>query len=172
MDSLERFVKENRKNLDRYEPSDRVWEQIEGQKILISRKLIISVSAAAILFVVISSAMLLYTSAQRKTRMSGIPGELREMEYFYNSMASTLYLKAKPMLTGHPEIEKELENDLQRIDKICIEIKRDLNDNVDNQEVIEALIQNYIIKIHILEDMLRILNENEDNTEKQKDNEL
>jgi CRISPR/Cas system-associated endonuclease Cas3-HD len=94
------------------------------------------------------------------------------MEIFYNSMASTLYLQAKPMLTGQPEIEKELDNDLARIDNICSEIKKDLEDNVANQEVIEALIRNYTIKIHILEDMLRILNENENKTEKRKYNEL
>ena len=94
------------------------------------------------------------------------------MELFYNSLANTLYLQAKPMLTSQPDIEKELENDLQRIDNICSEIKNDLKDNVSNQEVIEALIQNYTIKIHILEDMLRILKENENKPEKRKSNEL
>jgi len=172
MDRLEKFVRENREKLDMYEPSPRIWERIEGKNVLISKKLLIRLSAAAVITLVLAGSMFLYTNANRKNRISGLPDEIREMELFYNSMASALYMKAKPMLTGQPEVEKELENDLQMIDRICIEIKEDLKDNVDNQEVIEALIQNYTIKIHILEDMLRILNENENHTEKQKSNEL
>jgi hypothetical protein len=172
MDKLERFVRENREHLDIYEPSPEVWEKIEGKRIYISRKLLLSISAAAVLTLILGTAMIIYSSANRKNRLSGLSGEIKEMEMFYNSMANTLYMQAKPMLTGQPEIERELDNDLQRIDNICIEIKKDLKDNVDNQEVIKALIQNYTIKISILEDMLRILNENENNKEKQKPNEL
>jgi hypothetical protein len=43
---------------------------------------------------------------------------------------------------------------------------------VANQEVVEALIQNYRIKIRLLEDMLIILKENENNPEKSKSYEL
>jgi hypothetical protein len=172
MDSLEKFVKENREQLDMYEPSPGVWGKIDGKRIYISKKLLISLSAAALLTLVLGTAMIIYSSANRKDRLYGLPGEIKEMELFYNSMANTLYMQAKPMLTSQPEIEKELQNDLHRIDKICIEIKKDLKDNADNQEVIKALIQNYSIKISILEDLLRILNENENNKEKQKSNEL
>ena len=172
MDSLERFVKENRDALDRYEPSSEVWEKIAGRKVIFNRKLLVRLSAAAVIALVIGTAFLLYASESRKNKLYYISGEVKEMELFYNSMASTLYMKAKPMLTSQPEIEKELENDLDRIDNLCNEIKKDLKDNVANQEVIEALIQNYTIKIHILEDMLRILNENENDTEKRKSNEL
>lgn len=172
MDRLERFVRENREKLDMYEPSPGVWEKIEGKKIFISKKLFISLSAAAVLTLVLGTAMIIYSSAYRKNRLSDLSGEIKEMELFYNSLANTLYMQAKPMLTGQPEIERELKNDLNRIDKICLDIKKDLKDNIDNQEVIEALIQNYTIKISILEDMLRILNENENNKEKQKSNEL
>ena len=172
MDSLEKYIKENREKLDRYEPSQGVWERIDSPKSSIRAKLIYSIAAAAVLIFVIGAALFLYSSDNRKERLSGIPAEVREMELFYNSMVNTLYLQARPMLTGHPEVEKELENDLARIDEICVEIKNDLKDNVSNQEVIEALIRNYTIKVHILEDMLRILKENENNTEKPNPNAL
>jgi hypothetical protein len=172
MDNLERYIRENREKLDLHEPSPGVWEKIEGRRIFLSGKLLVIVSAASILALVMVSAIVLYSSASRKSNLTYLSEEVKEVEMFYNSMASTLYTQAKPMLTSQPEIEKELENDLARIDNICKEIKKDLKDNVDNQEVIEALIQNYTIKIHILEDMLRVLNENENNTEKRKSNEL
>ncbi len=40
------------------------------------------------------------------------------------------------------------------LDVLFKELKEDLNDNADNHEVIEAMIQNYSIKLEILEDML------------------
>jgi hypothetical protein len=172
MDNLERFVRENREKLDRYEPSPAVWEKISGSTVFIKRKLLIRLSAAAVLTFIIGTAILLYSSSNNKQKLSGLPAEVREMELFYNSMANSLYLQARPMLTGQPEVEKELKNDMERIDNICKEIKKDLNDNVANQEVIEALIQNYTIKIHILEEMLSMLKENEKVNEKPKSNEL
>jgi hypothetical protein len=47
-----------------------------------------------------------------------------------------------------------------------------LKDNISNQNVVEALIQNYRIKIHILEDMLTVLKENDTIPEKMKSHEL
>jgi CHASE3 domain sensor protein len=172
MDSLERFVRENREKLDIYEPSPAVWEKIAGRKTFPAGRFLVRLSAAVLLAAVIGTAFLIYNSENRKNKLSELTSEVKEMELFYNSLASTLYTQAKPLLTSQPEIEKELENDLARIDEICAEIKKDLKDNVSNQEVIEALIRNYTIKIRILEDMLRILNENENNTEKRRSNEL
>jgi hypothetical protein len=53
-----------------------------------------------------------------------------------------------------------------------VEIKKDLKDNISNQDVVEALIQNYRIKIRILEDMLTVLKANENNPEKKKSHEI
>ena len=80
--------------------------------------------------------------------------QLKETEIYYNNLVNSLYREATPLLTGNPEIKKELTTDISHLDSICIEIKKDLKDNVANQEVVEALIQNYRIKIRLLEDML------------------
>jgi hypothetical protein len=87
-------------------------------------------------------------------------------------MINTLYDEAKPLLTVRPEVEKELDSDMARIDSICTDIRNDLKDNVDNQEVIEALIRNYRIKIKILEDMLLILKKSEDENSKKESHEI
>ncbi|HAM10742.1 MAG TPA: hypothetical protein DCP74_10825 [Bacteroidales bacterium] len=76
------------------------------------------------------------------------------------------------MLATNPELKKELNNDLLQIDSIYADLKKDLKDNIANQEVVEALIRNYTIKIKILEDLLAILRESETNAEKNKSHEL
>ena len=98
--------------------------------------------------------------------------QLRETEIYYNNLANTLYREATPMLSKNPEVERELLTGISQLDSICIEIKKDLKDNIANQEVIQALIQNYRLKIRLLEEMLSVMKENEDNNEKKLHNEL
>ncbi len=98
--------------------------------------------------------------------------QLKETEIYYNNLVNSLYKEAAPLLTNNPELKKELNTDMSHIDSICTDIKKDLKDNISNQEVVEALIQNYRIKIQILEDMLTVLKENENNPEKKKSHEL
>ena len=80
--------------------------------------------------------------------------QLKETEIYYNNLVNSLYKEATPLLTNNPDVRKELNNDLSHLDSICIDLKKDLKDNISNQEVVEALIRNYRIKIRILEDMV------------------
>jgi hypothetical protein len=176
MDNLEQFIKENRDKLDQHEPPRRIWRGIKSN--ISGRRTIIPVwlSAAAVVIVVIGSAIILYSLYQIKnnnyyTGNAGQPG-LKETEIYYNTLVNSLYNEAKPLLTGQPDIAKELRTDMAQLDSICIDIKKDLKDNVANQEVIEALIQNYRIKLQLLEDMLNILKQDESNPEKSKNHEL
>ncbi len=83
-----------------------------------------------------------------------------------------MYTEADPLFTGNPELKQELTDDISHLDSIFYDIKKDLKDNASNQEVISALIQNYRIRIRILEDMLEILREDENNPDKTNGHEL
>jgi len=65
--------------------------------------------------------------------------------------------EVKPYLTQYPSVEDELNTDLSELDSIYVSLKHDLKDNIANHEVIEAMIQNYRLRINILEDMLMFL---------------
>jgi hypothetical protein len=168
MDKLEEFIKANRDDLDRYNPSSGNWDKIQkalGKK---HRPLWRWVSVAAMLAVILSGYLVLTGKHHRTVKDQTIVSvtdngikQLKESEIYYNNMANTLIKEASPLLTSNPEIKKELDSDISHLDSLCSEIKKDLKDNAANQEVIEALIQNYRIKIQLLEDMLTILKENE-----------
>lgn len=172
MDKLEDFIRENRQGLDQRSPSPEIWDRISGHGYHSARRrMLIRVSSAAMIAIIMGTAVLFYSRGSRmavisRTRdeeiMKANPG-LREAEIYYNTMYNSLLNEASPLFTSNPEVEKELINDLSQVDSICISIKKDLKDNVSNQEVIEALISNYRTKIRILEDMLKVLKENENN---------
>jgi hypothetical protein len=98
--------------------------------------------------------------------------QLKEAEAYYTSQINNLCQEAEPMLTANPDLQEELNSDIAQIDSIYADLRKDLKDNIANQEVVEALVRNYTIKIKILEDMLEILRENENNGEKNKSHEL
>ncbi len=170
MDRLEEYIRKNREDLDRHTPSQAVWNRINRnmRKGRINRTR--WMTAAAMIIVIFTTAALFYLGEDKRNFgvinrnedaliMKANPG-LKETEIYYNNLVHNLYSEATPLLTGYPDLEKELLSDMSQLDSICTDIKKDLKDNVANQEVIEALINNYRIKIHILEDMLSILNEN------------
>jgi hypothetical protein len=182
MDKLEEHIRKNREDLDRYIPSKAVWKNIDKQinkKRFPLRKVL---SLAAMFVIILSTSVVLIKSGLLNKNGAGTESgisddgrgssQIRETEIYYNNLVNSLYREAKPLLTGSPEIQKELTTDISHIDSLCIEIKKDLKDNVSNQEVVEALIQNYRIKIRLLEDMLTILKENENDPEKVKGHEL
>jgi hypothetical protein len=182
MDKLEEHIRKNREDLDRYSPSSLSWKRIR-RKIKNGKTPARNwISIAAMIIVILGTALVFIKSDTLRTGMgfakragsTETPQNtlLRETEIYYNNLVNSIYTEAKPLLTANPEIQKELVTDISRLDSICSDIKKDLKDNVANQDVVEALIQNYRIKILLLEDMLTILKENENNPEKEKSHEL
>jgi len=179
MDNLEEYIRKNREELDQYTPSQDIWQGIRRNMAKGRSFYIKWISAAAMITVIFATAALFYVGERRKYAaevIDTIPGAdmemLSETEIYYNTQVTDLYRQASPVLTRYPEIEKELAVDMAHIDSICTDIKKDLKDNISNEEVIEALINNYRLKISILEDMLELINEKETDTAKKEDHEL
>jgi hypothetical protein len=182
MDNLEEYIRKHREEMDMYKPSSAVRRRIrKGLKNGKTRGYR-WISIAAMIAIIFGTAAVFFRQGYRLSlkperdgsyqTMIKAGSELKEAEIYYNSLANSLYREAKPMLTKNPEINTELTADITHIDSICSEIKKDLKDNVANEDVIEALIQNYRIKIRLLEDMLEILKQNEENPEKSNSHEL
>jgi hypothetical protein len=181
MDKFEEHIKRARQDLDMYNPPSELWNKIE--KGLKKEKSINWkwLSVAAIVIVVLGFATLLLKPSfniKNNNEISNADGnnpvtpQLSETEIYYNNLVSALYREAAPLLTTNPEINKELTEDLSRLDSISSDIRKDLKENIANQEVVEALIQNYRIKIRLLEDILNLLKENDGNPGKSKKYEL
>ena len=172
MDKFEQHIKKIRQDLDLYNPPSDLWSRIEKELKKDKSNKWKWISVAAMVILVLGAAILIKPSFKQSINNQGLGNaeglnlaspQLGETEIYYNNLVRSLYQEAAPLLTTNPEIEKELNDDLSRLDSICSDIKRDLKDNVANQEVVEALIQNYRIKIRLLEDILNLLKENDDN---------
>jgi DNA primase len=168
MEKLEDFIRHNREGIDQRDPSPEVWKGIRRNLHRRRSGVMERFAAAAIIIVVVTAAVFQYTKGNkdgslnhREALLMKNNPQLRETEFYYNNLINSLYNEVVPQLTGYPDIRKEFLHDMSQIDSICTDIKKDLKDNVSNQEVIEALINNYRIKIQILEEMLDQLRQNE-----------
>jgi hypothetical protein len=181
MDRLEEQIRQKREQLDRHTPPADIWEKI--RKKLKKGKPVSQrwISIAAMIVVILGTAIILFSPAhllsgpdnkENTDRLTQNDPQLRETEVYYNSLVHSLYNEAAPLLTNNPDIKKELNYDMSHLDSICADLKKDLKDNISNKDVVEALIQNYRIKIQILEDMVAVLKENQHKPEKKKSHEL
>jgi hypothetical protein len=168
-DRLEEFVRSHQQEFDIHEPDPALWGRIE--KLAAPKKVILwryYLSRAAIIVFLIGASLI----GQRVWMKNGqhlakqdaeielnIP-ELQEAEMYYTGMINAKMEEVKPLLLKNPSLQKELNTDLTELDSVYKSLKNDLKDDIANQEVIEAMIQNYRLRISILEDMLSFLEDN------------
>lgn len=176
-DRLEQFISNNRDQFDLYEPDEKLWAGIESRlhqkrSFRIGWKGVVW-RAAAVLIIFGASFMLQEYLHQRRGLLSDkkenrimreIP-ELQEAELYYTSLLNKKIRQIEPLISEYPELGETLQLDLSELDSIYDELQKDLRDNIANDEVVEAMIQNYILKIRILEDLLEYMDETSINDE-------
>ena len=179
-DNLEKFVRANNAEFDFQEPEPELWQGIEKAikpKKVIPWKYYLTRAAVIILLVaatLVAQRVWMIREENRPARVSDVEieiPELQEAEMYYSGMINAKLEQVKPLLKDYPSLEEELHSDLSELDSMYAGLKSDLKDNIANHEVIEAMIQNYRLRISILEDMLTFLesqqeNKNSNNLEK------
>jgi hypothetical protein len=171
---FEEFIKNKRDEFDFREPDPALWKKIEAgirPRRVINWRVIAS-RAAAVLIIFAASYMvhdlfdkdshkLAGRKPQQKPAKEIVIPELQEAELYYSGLISEKLEEIKPILTNCPGIEEELKFEMSELDSLYTDLKTDLKDNVANQEVIEAIIENYRLRITILEDLLKEINPEE-----------
>ncbi len=167
-DPLEDFILENREQFDDLEPGPGVWDRIEKRRapvLGIGWKAVMW-RAAAVVIIFFSSYIFfrltdkdpvqqrqnVYSSATEE--QSPLANNLKEAEIYYSSQIEYKRSEVIRLSDDDPSIREIIDSEMVDLDKVFQELKDDLKDNTDNEEVIEAMIQNYRIKLEVLEEVL------------------
>ena len=169
-DKLEKYILDNREGFNDLEPDPAIWDRVDTRKAPIIRINWKDIAWKAAAVAIIFTASYFFhdymasRSQQGKAMMgknqeaaSPIVKELIEAEAYYTSQINQKKDEVFRLAAGNPEIRHEVDNELVDLDRVYNELKEDLKDNAANEEVIEAMIQNYRLKLEILEDMLMVL---------------
>lgn len=175
-DKLEKFVRSNRADFDVYEPGAEVWNRIRkpAPKIIRINWKSVMWRAAAVAVIFTTSWFLndwvqkdhISNSQQQENIAdeagSGQVNMLMEAEVYYASRINSAKEEIIVLSGDNKGLMEEINTDLIELDKVFEELKSDLKDNSDNEEVIEAMIQNYRIKLEVLEEILVQLKKSKD----------
>lgn len=169
-DKLEKFVINHRDEFDEFEPDPMLFERIRNpaKVIRIFNRDSLFWKAAAVL-VIFTASYYFHHFMQSGTQQLATETETEqptdlikmmiEAEVFYTAQIDDRRRQLDLLVPDQPEIRNEVNYELVELDSVYADLKRDLKDNASNEEVIEAMIQNYRIKLDILEDVLRQLRE-------------
>jgi hypothetical protein len=156
-DKLSDFVNNNREDFEVYDFNVKEgWQELEEQlsPAKSKRQLIIWKSIAASVTILLLAAVGVIILQQSQAIQ--LPQELIEAQYYYQQQ-----IDYKLELVRQQSGSAEYVTDLGTLDEAFEELKADLKDDVHNEAVVTAMIDNYRLKLRILEEILEELEEKE-----------
>lgn len=161
-DRLEEFIKNNRDAFDDKMPSPEVWENIEKAtsttKVIRLNPVWVKVAAVvavvAITTVLITKTSILTPDGYASKTNDPELRELIEAEAFYAHQVNGKLKEIRKCYNTNPELKEEIETDLTELEDMYNVLKKDLQDNMSNKIVIEAMIDNNRNRLKLVDDVL------------------
>ena len=166
MDRLEQYIRDNRDRFDTANPDPALWNNIE-QRLpqRKSRQVIMwrSVAAAAVALLLIMSGIVVGTQMERADAVyTAEYDEFRQAEQYYR-----VQLNEKVDALQQYTHDTDVESDLNELESLYNELSQELEDGMhpNQDDIIQALIQNYQTRIDLLEKILNRLEEGENQSQ-------
>lgn len=175
MDNLEKYIKDNRADFDTEIPSLKIWANVEReiarpdtQKRFVWQW--VGRIAAAVALLIVGAGLGIFLHEQRTEAALNaevpIAAELEKTEAYYNKQVAN-----KLALLNVENPDPSVIADLKQIDIVQEELKKELKaaPTSTKEEIINHLIENYKIKLGILERVLEHIEEKKEQETKKSD---
>ena len=167
MKDLEKIIQENRSAFDSYEPSEGHFERFE-QKLLDLKKpkkiftIGYMLKAAVVTLLVVLSGLYVYESFRPKMMKDGIAlrevsPEYNEVEIYYTKLVNQKYSEINQFQFLDSTQKSMLMNELDEMDVLYENLKKDLTTNPNDERVINAMIKHYQLKVEVMNQILNQL---------------
>jgi hypothetical protein len=170
-DKLEKFVKDHRNEFDDLVPDPALWDRIEKREpertSVNWTTVLLRVAAVVVIFVsgyIFIDYLTKSSDSQELAKNEAIDSEdenmardLIEAEYYYTTRIDERREEFYCLTSNNTGLRDDINTELVDLDKTFNELKEDLKDNADNEEVILAMIRNYRLKLEILDEILKQL---------------
>lgn len=170
MKNLEHIIQENRSAFDLHEPSEGHFERFEqklnrqhkrNQRFTVSFVL----KAAAVALLVTLSGLWVYEQViPQKVMNNGIAlhqisPEYNEVEMYYSTLVNQKFNEINSLKFSDDKQKVILLNELNQMDSIYENLKKDLKINPTDERVINAMIQHYQLKVEVMNQILNQLHQ-------------
>lgn len=179
MKDLDKIIQENRQEFDIYEPNDGHFERFEQKlKSINAKKKSFNfgyiLKAAVVAVLVVLSGLWVYDNLDSKTRkgiaLSQISPEYGEVEMYYTHLVNQKFDEINQCQTLDSAQKIMLTHELTEMDSIYETLKIDLTTNPTDQRVINAMIQHYQLKVEVMNQILKQLQQAQNINKQKSDN--
>lgn len=172
MDNLEEYIQKNRKAFDDQSlDKDKLWSGIsqelqpEKKVIPLWKRPLARVAASITLILALSATAALWFFQQPlDSEASFASQELMEIDMHYQQLVT----HQVNLIQRHPSLtESDKKEFLSFMDELDAEyelLKKEMQDNLDNERVLEAIVDNYKKRIELIENLLRQINASKNET--------
>ncbi len=163
MSDLEKYVKEHRQKFDVATPdADKIWKAISKELEVPAKPRRVNpwrrTAVAASLLVLITLGSLGYYSSSIGHVNPSTAHQLVDINKHYGELIA-LKIELINKNENISEVEKRaFVEELKELDNDYLKLKKELNLNIDNVKVLEAIIENYTTRLRLIENFLARLN--------------
>ncbi len=164
-DPLEDFIRSNRDHFDDQEPSPEIWYRIQRSqkqtRIHTWRSTTLKIAAVAAIFTL---GYLFHVWIGSDDQNGGMTADhyeaapeyemLQEARIYYSSLIAEREQQLDKLTADNQQLREDIKEEFEHLDRAYRSLEQDLADQVASEEVIEAMIQHYRIKLDVLEDIL------------------
>lgn len=172
-DKWKNFINENKSEFENEFPSENLWDKIESglkkkQPKMVPLRTVITYAAAAVLVLSVGLIWLMKSNTSQETKLqaktekeesyflASISPEYAEVENYYVSRIDRAMTELKEYTPDEEMMQavKDLDLEFKRLQK-------EMSENVNRSEIIEAMIENYRLKLDLLEQILEAMEEDQ-----------
>lgn len=167
-DKLKSFIQNNLESFEDESPRARVWEEIEKEVITKKKTKVIPlkrvVGLVASIVLIFSCALWWMQNDQNDSlaedkmesdlNLASFSSDFVEVENYY---ITEVDLKLKELT--HYEVDEDILIEIDFLKEEFDQLKKEIKKSVDPQLIVEAMIDNYRLRLEILEDLLEELEE-------------
>ncbi|MEX0313519.1 MAG: hypothetical protein AB3N18_05035 [Allomuricauda sp.] len=168
MDNFEKYIKENKQAFDVHKmDKDKLWgniaaqldEEEKGKVIPLWRSYKLRVAASIVLLIGLSiMGFLLLTEPASPSMESYATEELFEIDLHYKN----LVFQQVQLVINHPKLTSEDKEEflsfMDELDEEYEQLKLEMQNNLDNELILEAIVNNYKKRIELIENLLKQIN--------------
>ena len=167
MDDFEKYIKENRHLFDDHRADkSKMWDAIESQldtkpTIRLWQSHLLKIAATILILLGVFSVMqgFLTSKYNYHKNNSVVHQELQDIDSYYSNLVSfqVQLVKNNPKL--QPESKKEFLSFMDELDEEYSTLKQEMEKNLDNEYILEAIVNNYKKRIELIENLLKQIND-------------
>ena len=175
MEDIEDFINKNRMKFNDQRPDKmKMWSKIEknlpsprSTPVFILPKKYLKIAAALLIACMIVSLLIIVPDYNQSGQSFAEKTELQDINSHYSRLiAAKLYqIQQSDKLTE--DDKKEFFDYFNELEEECASLEADLEMNIDNEEVLTAIIENYRQRINLLEKLLTRINRSKNKYDEQ-----